>query len=136
MAQCGPPTPRGGGGSGTPEHDSSRLTDALISSRKAPLWRQSRDEKRAVIDVNDPGEVYERRGQWQILDVREPYEWEVLFLVEDVDAEAERLRGLGVEFLFGPVDRPWGHRTPYLLDPHGFVVELAQKIPGLLPRHG
>jgi len=29
-----------------------------------------------VIDVNDPGEVYERRGQWQILDVREPYEWE------------------------------------------------------------
>jgi len=31
---------------------------------------------------------------------------EVLFLVDDVDAEAERLRGLGVEFLSGPVDRP------------------------------
>jgi lactoylglutathione lyase len=36
---------------------------------------------------------------------------EVLFLVDDIDAEAERLRGLGVEFLSGPVDRPWGHRT-------------------------
>jgi lactoylglutathione lyase len=61
---------------------------------------------------------------------------EVLFLVDDVDAEAERLRGLGVEFLSGPVDRPWGHRTLHLLDPDGFVVELAQKIPRLLPRHG
>ncbi len=61
---------------------------------------------------------------------------EVLFLVEDVDTEAERLRGLGVEFLSGPVDRPWGHRTLHLLDPDGFVVELAQKIPRVLPRHG
>jgi lactoylglutathione lyase len=61
---------------------------------------------------------------------------EVLFLVEDVDAEAERLGGLGVEFLSGPVNRPWGHRTLHLLDPDGFVVELAQKIPRLLPRHG
>jgi lactoylglutathione lyase len=71
---------------------------------------------------------------------REPTEGgpagEVLFLVDDVDAEAERLRGLGVEFLSGPVDRPWGHRTLHLLDPDGFVVELAQSIPRLLPRHG
>ena len=61
---------------------------------------------------------------------------EVLFLVDDVDAEAERLRGLGVEFLSGPVDRPWGHRTLHLLDPDGFVVELAQEIPRLSPHHG
>jgi lactoylglutathione lyase len=71
---------------------------------------------------------------------REPAEGgpagEVLFIVEDVDAEAERLRGLGVEFLSGPVDRPWGHRTLHLLDSDGFVVELAQEIPRLLPRHG
>ncbi|MDP9342029.1 MAG: VOC family protein [Actinomycetota bacterium] len=71
---------------------------------------------------------------------REPTEGgpagEVLFLVEDVDAEAKRLRGLGVEFLSGPMDRPWGHRALHLLDPDGFVVELAQKIPRLLPRHG
>ena len=50
------------------------------------------------------------------------------FLVDDVDAEAERLRGLGVEFLSGPVDWPWGHRTLHLLDPDGFVVELAQNL--------
>jgi lactoylglutathione lyase len=71
---------------------------------------------------------------------REPTEGgpagEVLFIVDDVDAEAVRLRGLGVEFLSGPVDRPWGHRTLHLLDPDGFVVELAQNIPRLLPLHG
>ena len=71
---------------------------------------------------------------------REPTEGgpagEVLFLVDDVDGESERLRGLGIEFLSGPVDRPWGHRTLHLLDPDGFVVELAQKIPRLLPPHG
>lgn len=54
---------------------------------------------------------------------------EVLFLVDDLDAEAERLRGLGATILSGPVDRPWGHRTLHLADPNGFVVELAQEIP-------
>lgn len=54
---------------------------------------------------------------------------EVLFLVDDVDAEAERLRAAGARILTGPVDRPWGHRTVHLLDPDGLVVELAQEIP-------
>jgi lactoylglutathione lyase len=54
---------------------------------------------------------------------------EVVFLVEDVDAEAERLRAAGAAILSGPVDRPWGHRTLHLEDPDGFVVELAQEIP-------
>jgi lactoylglutathione lyase len=54
---------------------------------------------------------------------------EVVFLVGDVDAEAERLRGAGVRVLKGPVDRAWGHRTLHVEDPDGFVVELAQEIP-------
>jgi lactoylglutathione lyase len=54
---------------------------------------------------------------------------EVVFLVEDVDAEAERLRAAGATILSGPVDRPWGHRTLHVEDPDGFVVELAQEIP-------
>jgi lactoylglutathione lyase len=54
---------------------------------------------------------------------------EVLFLVADVEAEAERLGAAGVEILTGPVDRPWGHRTVHLLDPDGHVIELAQEIP-------
>lgn len=54
---------------------------------------------------------------------------EVVFLVEDVDAEAERLGAAGATILSGPVDRVWGHRTLHLEDPDGFVVELAQEIP-------
>ena len=54
---------------------------------------------------------------------------EVVFLVEDVDAEAARLRAVGAVILSGPVDRPWGHRTLHLEDPDGFVVELAEEIP-------
>jgi lactoylglutathione lyase len=61
---------------------------------------------------------------------------EVLFLVDDVDADSERLRSPGVQILTGPVDRPWEHRTLHLLDPDGFVVELAQEIPRARPRHG
>jgi lactoylglutathione lyase len=59
---------------------------------------------------------------------------EVVLLVEDVDAEAERLRAAGAAALAGPVDRPWGHRTLHLEDPDGFVVELAQEIPRQPPR--
>jgi lactoylglutathione lyase len=54
---------------------------------------------------------------------------EVVFLVEDVDSEAARLRAAGATILSGPVDRAWGHRTLHLEDPDGFVVELAQEIP-------
>lgn len=54
---------------------------------------------------------------------------EILFLVQDVDAEADRLKARGAEILSGPVDRPWGHRTLHVAGPDGHVVEFAQEIP-------
>jgi lactoylglutathione lyase len=54
---------------------------------------------------------------------------EVVFIVADVDAEAERLARAGAMILTGPTDRPWGHRTLHVADPDGFVVEFAQEIP-------
>jgi lactoylglutathione lyase len=54
---------------------------------------------------------------------------EIAFLVDDVDAEARRLGEAGAHILSGPEDRPWGHRTLHVMDPDGFVVELAQEIP-------
>jgi lactoylglutathione lyase len=54
---------------------------------------------------------------------------EVLFLTEDVDEEARRLKEAAVGILSGPADRPWGHRTLHVLDPDGHLVELAQDIP-------
>lgn len=53
---------------------------------------------------------------------------EIGFLVDDVDAEAERLRGLGAEILTGPIDRPWRERTLHIADPDGNIVEFAEKL--------
>lgn len=53
---------------------------------------------------------------------------EIGFLVDDVDAEAQRLRNLGVEILTGPVDRPWRERTLHIADPDGNIIEFAQKL--------
>jgi catechol 2,3-dioxygenase-like lactoylglutathione lyase family enzyme len=45
--------------------------------------------------------------------------------VDDFDAVHERLRARGVEFLNGPVDRPWGPRTATFADPSGHCWELS-----------
>jgi lactoylglutathione lyase len=54
---------------------------------------------------------------------------EIVLVVDDVDAHADRIAALGATVLSGPADRPWGHRTVHVADPDGFVVELAQEIP-------
>jgi lactoylglutathione lyase len=46
--------------------------------------------------------------------------------VDDVDEVCERLAGLGVQLLNGPVDRPWGVRTAAFRDPAGHVWEIAR----------
>jgi catechol 2,3-dioxygenase-like lactoylglutathione lyase family enzyme len=45
--------------------------------------------------------------------------------VDDVDAVYQRLRGRGLEFLNGPMDRPWGPRTATFADPSGHCWELS-----------
>lgn len=53
---------------------------------------------------------------------------EIAFVVDDVEAEAARLRGAGAEILTGPVDRPWRQRTLHIADPDGNVIEFAQNL--------
>ena len=45
--------------------------------------------------------------------------------VDDVDALAARLSARGVEFVNGPMDRPWGPRTACFQDPSGHLWEIA-----------
>jgi lactoylglutathione lyase len=75
--------------------------------------------------------LYEkRRADWLIDGTTNPGPAaEVVFSVDDVDAEAVRLADRGATVLSGPTDRPWGHRTVHIADPDGFVVEFAQEIP-------
>ncbi len=54
----------------------------------------------------------------------------LVFEVEDVDATAEHLRSLGVDFVAPPTDRPeWGQRTAHLRDPDGNLIEIYHSIP-------
>ena len=76
--------------------------------------------------------LYERRKLPELLGTapeRAGPDGEVVFVVDDVNAWAERLDQAGIARLSGPTDRPWGHRTIHLADPDGLVVELAQEIP-------
>jgi len=51
--------------------------------------------------------------------------------VDDVDAEAERLEGLGVELAAPPTDHePWGMRTVHVRDPEGNIVEFYGALRG------
>ena len=45
--------------------------------------------------------------------------------VDDVDATCRELEQRGVEFLNGPMDRPWGIRTASFRDPGGHIWEIA-----------
>ena len=54
----------------------------------------------------------------------------LVFQVDDVDAEVQRIRAMGGELLFGPQTFPdWGYRGAYLRDPEGNLIELSSGIP-------
>ncbi len=46
--------------------------------------------------------------------------------VDDVDAMCKELESRGVQFLNGPMDRPWGVRTASFKDPAGHIWEIAK----------
>lgn len=60
--------------------------------------------------------------------VSNPGQVQLHFDVADVDAEAERLRGEGVELVDGPEDKPWGWRVASVRDPAGHTVELVARL--------
>jgi uncharacterized glyoxalase superfamily protein PhnB len=45
------------------------------------------------------------------------------FKVQDVDAEYERIKTLGVEFIMLPRTHPWGARSFWFRDPDGNIVD-------------
>jgi len=52
--------------------------------------------------------------------------FELQLLVDDVDAEYERLRALGVEFRSPPEDMWWGSRHAFFKDPDGHGLSLMK----------
>ncbi len=50
----------------------------------------------------------------------------LVFVVDDVDAEADRLAGAGVAFTTPLETEPWGERYFQVTDPNGVVIQLVQ----------
>ncbi len=50
----------------------------------------------------------------------------VAFVVDDLDAEHERLRAEGVPITLPPREEPWGERLFLVEDPNGIVYELVE----------
>jgi len=52
------------------------------------------------------------------------------FLVEDVDAEYERIAVLGVNWVMRPATQPWGNRSMIFRDPEGNLVNVFSRREG------
>ena len=50
------------------------------------------------------------------------------FLVEDVDAEYERIRQFTTDFVNGPTTMPWGNRSLLFRDPDGNLINFFTPI--------
>ena len=48
--------------------------------------------------------------------------------VEDVDAEYERIKALGIPFLKLPATYPWGARSFWFRDPDGNIVDFYMRV--------
>jgi predicted enzyme related to lactoylglutathione lyase len=57
-----------------------------------------------------------------------PGTWLSIF-VDDVDDYSERIKRLGAEVIFGPVDEPWGVREIHVRDPNQHVIRFGHGIP-------
>lgn len=49
------------------------------------------------------------------------------FVVDDVDAEYERIAALGVEWVLPPTTQPWGRRTMLFRDPESHLVNVLSR---------
>jgi catechol 2,3-dioxygenase-like lactoylglutathione lyase family enzyme len=49
------------------------------------------------------------------------------FLVDDVDAEYERIDALGVDWVLPPTTQPWGSRSMLFRDPEGHLVNVFSR---------
>jgi lactoylglutathione lyase len=74
--------------------------------------------------------LFERDGMKGVAHLREAGDGAMLVLaVDDVDAEAERLRAAGVELESEPHDQPdWGLRVVHVRDPAGNLLELYRPL--------
>jgi catechol 2,3-dioxygenase-like lactoylglutathione lyase family enzyme len=130
----------------------ARIGVILVKARDFPaMVAYYRDILELPVSAADPGEGYEVGGDWfgfhlQGCDLELFAESErsraslpfprsnaaiIAFLVEDFDAERERLASNGVEF-YAEGEQEWG-RYAHFRDPEGNDLQIYRPNPGWLP---
>lgn len=56
---------------------------------------------------------------------REPARFEIGFVTPEVDLGFARAVEHGMEAIVQPLQKPWGQRVAWVLDPNGFLIEIA-----------
>jgi catechol 2,3-dioxygenase-like lactoylglutathione lyase family enzyme len=79
-----------------------------------------------LVNLLKVGNAPELIGPAQVAGPEAGVRFQFTLEVDDVDATCEKLVGLGVELLNGPMDRRWGRRTASFRDPGGHIWEIAQ----------
>ncbi len=51
---------------------------------------------------------------------------ELYFEVDDIESLYQRLQAVGVEFIEGIQEQPWGQRAMRLYDPDGHIIEIGE----------
>ena len=89
-----------------------------------------------AIDMGPMGKYYEfNRGSRMLGGMMnkppemasEPAVWGIYFLVADIDAAVERVKGNGGQILNGPMEVPGGDRIVNAMDPQGAMFSLHEK---------
>lgn len=57
-----------------------------------------------------------------------PWNGELYFETEDLDADAARIKGAGVELVHDVKEYPWGQRVLRFFDPDGNLIELGESM--------
>lgn len=79
-----------------------------------------------LINLLSQSEAPSLIGPAQVATASSGSRFQLTIHVDDVDAQAQRLQGLGISLINGPMDRAWGSRTMLFADPDGHLWELAQ----------
>jgi catechol 2,3-dioxygenase-like lactoylglutathione lyase family enzyme len=79
-----------------------------------------------LVNLLQASEAPELVGPARVASADDGVRFQFTLGVDDVDAMCDELKRRDVEFLNGPVDRPWGIRTASFRDPGGHVWEIAK----------
>ena len=95
-----------------PSNDSEAYVEFTVGDTILSLWDLAGHLKQA------PGTAEARANRSLIVE----------FQVDDVDAEFERMRGLGAEIAKAVTTQEWGNRSFYFRDPDGNLVNFFSRV--------